>query len=227
MDKSKRKEFVCQYCNSKFTVPYIGHKSGKVVKTCSNCIPLVKAKAAVIKNKGRRDLNKLILDAIDIISKAKTSPTMVSVCKQLKCSNKTMIKALKKEETTFSTLVNTYCTVKCKSKFQSAILLTLHEVYPNVEIVTEKYFDDLRSSKGYLLKVDIYLPTLNTVIECDGEQHNNANHYYNILAAKAGHCTSIESDILKQEYCNNNSINLIRIPYTKNVTVDYVREYIK
>jgi len=65
------------------------------------------------------------------------------------------------------------------------------------------------------LPFDAYLPEYNVLIEYDGEQH-----YYPVEYFKAGHPSAEEAfvdrqikDNIKTEYCKNNGIPLIRIPY--------------
>lgn len=80
----------------------------------------------------------------------------------------------------------------------------------NIYFEKQKIFSDLRY-KG-LLKFDFYIPIYNTCIEVDGGQH------YRPVALWGGEdnfkITKLR-DELKNEYCKNNNINLIRIPYWK------------
>jgi len=66
----------------------------------------------------------------------------------------------------------------------------------------------------YVLKFDFYLPEYQIAIEYDGKQHYEPFNYFdteeeNIKAFKDGQYR----DRLKDEYCKNNSIHMIRIPY--------------
>jgi len=56
---------------------------------------------------------------------------------------------------------------------------------------------------------DFYIPSLNTVIEYDGEQHFRASTKFGGLKFD----TTVENDLIKNNYCKENNINLIRIPY--------------
>lgn len=60
------------------------------------------------------------------------------------------------------------------------------------------------------LKFDFFIPTQNTVIEYDGEQHFRPSEKYGGLKFK----TTVENDIIKNQFCFKNGIKLIRIPYT-------------
>lgn len=78
----------------------------------------------------------------------------------------------------------------------------------NINYVSEKRYDDCRDIKP--LPFDFYLPDYNTIIEYDGIQHFEPIDVY-------GGDTSLEilckHDKIKDEYCHNNNINLLRIPY--------------
>lgn len=79
----------------------------------------------------------------------------------------------------------------------------------NIPFEKEYTFDDCLSPKGYFLKFDFFLPTYNCCIEYDGLQH-----YKNIFnfSDEDFQYRKICDDI-KDKYCKNNYIRLIRIPY--------------
>lgn len=76
------------------------------------------------------------------------------------------------------------------------------------------------------LRFDFYLPDFNICIEYDGKQHyqydnygwNTEEHYYSV----------VYRDSIKNDYCNQKGILLIRIPYTdfEKIDIDYLREKI-
>ena len=75
------------------------------------------------------------------------------------------------------------------------------------------------SPKGYPLRIDFYIPELNLFIEADGTQHcDPSNPWYNEYY--------VECDNLKTEYCNKVG-TLIRIPYSKNITTEYVLNHLR
>lgn len=81
------------------------------------------------------------------------------------------------------------------------------------ETIKEKSF--FCESIGAQLRFDIYLPTLNLAIEYDGEQH-----YFPIDWGGKGESWALEQlektkqyDHFKNKYCQDNNINLLRIPY--------------
>ena len=97
----------------------------------------------------------------------------------------------------------------------------------NINFEREKTFEDcINPDSGRRLRFDFYLPEYNCCIEYDGYTHFSSNGGWNTEEnlAKIQH-----SDTLKNEYCANNYIKLIRIPYTdfKKINSDYILEKIK
>lgn len=76
----------------------------------------------------------------------------------------------------------------------------------NVKFVQEKTFSNLKSAKNNFLRFDFFLPDYNCCIEYQGEQHYNKETFYYTPEIT-------ESDNKKKEYCKNNNIKLIEIPY--------------
>ncbi len=90
-----------------------------------------------------------------------------------------------------------------RSKGEELIAKMLDEM--NVLYVREKRFNDCIGKKK--LPFDFYLPKYNILIEYDGIQHFKASfnekEFDNIKI----------NDKIKNDYCKNNNIKLIRIPY--------------
>jgi len=63
------------------------------------------------------------------------------------------------------------------------------------------------------LRVDFWLPTYNTIIEYDGEHHFNPIKYGNQDPYKLLIYTKYKDNI-KNKFCKDNNIKLIRVPYT-------------
>ena len=78
----------------------------------------------------------------------------------------------------------------------------------NIDYVQEKWFSDCRDTNP--LPFDFYLPKYNICIEFDGEQHFKDNHFFNFSFN-----LNRKHDNIKNEYCKNNNIKLIRISYLK------------
>lgn len=85
----------------------------------------------------------------------------------------------------------------------------------NIEFITEYRFDDCKYK--YTLPFDFYLPNYNLLIEYDGQHHFKPQDFAGKgeeWAKEQFENTQIR-DSIKNEYCRNNNIHLIRIPYTE------------
>jgi len=80
----------------------------------------------------------------------------------------------------------------------------------NIFHIREFKFDNCKNI--FKLPFDFYLPEYETCIEYDGEQHFKIIEYWG--GEKRLNQTKI-NDKIKTEYCKNNNIKLIRIPYTE------------
>ena len=87
----------------------------------------------------------------------------------------------------------------------------------NLSYIYQKTFAECRYKKE--LPFDFYLPDLNVLIEYDGQQH-----FKPIDFAGKGEEWAVEQlkitqhrDEIKDRYCVNNNIKLLRIPYFKNI----------
>lgn len=112
-----------------------------------------------------------------------------------------------------STLINgasTSCGCKTLSKGAKIIADLLND--NNIIFECEKTFDECRfPDTDALAKFDFYVNNL-YLIEFDGSQHFNCNS--NGWNTKEHLIKTQEHDRIKNEWCKNNNITLIRIPYT-------------
>ena len=69
------------------------------------------------------------------------------------------------------------------------------------------------------LPFDFYLPDYNMCIEYDGEQHFKKYHKWN---DDLNFDIRIKRDQIKNDYCKNNNINLLRIKYTQFNKIDVI-----
>lgn len=67
------------------------------------------------------------------------------------------------------------------------------------------------------LPFDFYLPDYNAAIEYDGIQHTQPVEKW---GGEAGLQMTIKHDNIKNEYCKNNGIRLLRIPYNKDIKTE-------
>ena len=88
----------------------------------------------------------------------------------------------------------------------------------------EKRFKDCKDVNT--LPFDVWIPSLNLIIEFDGEQHYKPKfgekEFYEI----------VYHDAIKNSYCEDNNINLLRIPYwdlnrMKEIIVNKIEELSK
>lgn len=83
-----------------------------------------------------------------------------------------------------------------------------------LENIPQKKFENCKDK--LCLRFDFYLPNHNTAIEFDGEQHFKPVKWYSSISdeqsEKAFELVK-KHDEIKDEYCYQNNINLIRIPY--------------
>lgn len=81
-----------------------------------------------------------------------------------------------------------------------------------IQYVSQKKFDNCKDK--YRLPFDFYLPEYNCCIEYDGKQHFKAIDWFG--GQKSLEYTQ-KHDAIKNKYCEDNNIKLLRIPYFKNV----------
>lgn len=120
---------------------------------------------------------------------------------------------------------NNRCT-ECKhshSKGEQAIINFFKD--NSIEYLNEYSFKDCRSmvtNRPY--PFDFYIPSLNTCIEYDGEQHYRPVKFGGISEEKAieNFNKTKERDNYKTTYCEQNGIELIRIPYFDYDKVDEI-----
>ena len=88
----------------------------------------------------------------------------------------------------------------------------------NIDFETEETFDDCEYIKQ--LRFDFYLPQYNLCIEFDGEQHfEKVNWNGKMTDEELEENLKLNKlrDQIKNDYCKNNNINLLRIKYTENI----------
>ncbi|MCK9447291.1 hypothetical protein M0Q50_10610 [bacterium] len=109
------------------------------------------------------------------------------------------------------------CPICCDSKSEKIITKYLSD--NNKIYERQKKFVDCKNIK--CLPFDFYLPKINTCIEFDGEQHYIK---HNIWGEEKLKRTQIH-DQIKNIYCVENNIKLLRISYKENI-IDKIEKYI-
>lgn len=79
----------------------------------------------------------------------------------------------------------------------------------NCGYISQKKFADCKDQRP--LPFDFYLPDYNLVIEYDGRQHFQSCGYF---GGEEKFRIQHKHDLIKNKYCEDNNINLLRIPYT-------------
>lgn len=100
-----------------------------------------------------------------------------------------------------------YCNESKGEKLVKQILL-----YKNIKFIPQHQFIDCKYKLP--LRFDFYLPEYNTCIEYDGKQHFEP--YFKDINGQEFEKTKIR-DSIKDTYCSNNKIKLIRIKYKENI----------
>lgn len=102
------------------------------------------------------------------------------------------------------------CPLCSSSKGENKIISYLKENY--IEFIKEKKFDNcINPRTGYNLKYDFYLPKQNLLVEYDGIQHFIP---VKAFGGKNDFNKRVFKDNIKNNYANDNDINLLRIPHT-------------
>lgn len=104
---------------------------------------------------------------------------------------------------------------KCNtSKGENKILKYLNK--NNIKYNYQHKFDNCKGKSGYKLIFDFYIEEYNTIIEYDGVQHFKPIDIF----GKESYFKTRENDIVKDLFCIENKIKIIRIPYTNYEYID-------
>lgn len=95
-----------------------------------------------------------------------------------------------------------------KSKGEEKIENILNEL--NIQYETQKQFPNLFSINNGKLRFDFYLPLYNIVLEYQGKQHYTNIEYW---GGEKGLQDRQTNDNIKRQWCKENNIKLIEIPY--------------
>lgn len=107
------------------------------------------------------------------------------------------------------------------SKYEDMVENELNNLHIKYE--KQKRFEDCRNKRK--LPFDFYLPLYNCCIEVDGEQHYDKERVFGATTKEEKEelfNLRKELDGIKTQYCENNNIKLLRIPYWEfNQNEDY------
>jgi very-short-patch-repair endonuclease/Zn ribbon nucleic-acid-binding protein len=108
-----------------------------------------------------------------------------------------------------------WCPICKESKGEKEVA----KVLKNNKIVYIKQYNFNNCVYKRKLKFDFYLPEYNLCIEYDGIQHFNV--YENNIYTRKFQETQLK-DQIKNKYCKDNNIKLIRIPYTEYKNIEQI-----
>lgn len=100
----------------------------------------------------------------------------------------------------------------------------------NIQYFTEYSFPDCKNPKtNHILKFDFFIPSLNTLIEYDGEQHFKPTKFHQKMSLDKQQQLLSKTqyrDAIKTEYAINNHINLVRISYLEKDKIELIIEHL-
>lgn len=190
----------CEICANEWTTTASNLVAGKGCPKCG----LEKRISAITKNH-KQFIDEMLLanSDIEIIGKYINSSTPI----KCKCLNDGYIW----EATPSNLLKGTGCPVCSNSHGEKAISTVLDSM--SIEYIPQHRFNDCRNTRS--LPFDFYLPHFNMCIEYDGQQHFRPVNFGGCTdeqAIKSFESTKL-NDSIKNQYCKNNNIRLLRISY--------------
>lgn len=208
--------FICPYCNKIFETQLDNIVQGDTKSCGCKTIELLKNKQKrTAKIQGQRFGKLIVLEETE----ERRNTFVVWKCK-CDCGNISYV------TTTNLTSGQVQSCGRCKTSRGEE---KVKEVLDKLKITYKQQYtfkDCINPNTGYLLRFDFYLPDYNCCIEYDGIQHFK---YYNTgWSTKENYEKTIYRDSIKNKYCIDNDIKLIRIPYTKfkYITQKYIEELI-
>lgn len=107
----------------------------------------------------------------------------------------------------------------CKSQSNAEALIESMLIEYDFDYLAQYRFPDCKDV--YELPFDFYIPNIHTAIECDGKQHYTPIDFF---GGEKGFLKRTEHDKIKNDYCKDDNIKLIRIPYY--LSVNEIKEII-
>jgi hypothetical protein len=101
---------------------------------------------------------------------------------------------------------------KKQSSLHKSTLALLKTLYPTIPVLQEVPIPLRRTETLYL---DFYIPLLKKAIEVHGEQHYKFVAHYHSNAL--GFMRHKKRDLEKKNWCENNNLEYIELPYNENL----------
>jgi hypothetical protein len=106
----------------------------------------------------------------------------------------------------------------CSGKISTGEFIVKHVLKKyHINFIQQKTFDDCKDKKP--LPFDFYLPSYNMMIEYDGKQHYEPIEYF---GGKESFDYTVRHDAIKNEYCKDNNIDILRIPYWDEENIESI-----
>ena len=203
--------FQCPMCNNLFEAKVYHVKDGSV-KYCPSCRKIVRSgkNNPNFKDLTGRKFGKLtvveLLGSDQSLINGRSSQEKKNVWRCL-CDCGNFINRTTNELTSGTVSSCGQCSFNSRGEHQIAFLLNEN----NIKYESQKKFLTCVDKKE--LPFDFFLPDFNTLIEYDGISHYKNNPYGSWNTEDNVKKTQFH-DKIKNEWCKNNGITLIRIPYT-------------
>lgn len=199
----------CNYCDIPYSLDYKDKRGYTYQLSTEYCSKSCASKAKENKGCIRPDVGKEALkDKVTAYIQSRGEYcTKDEICKGVGHSSKTFTK----HGIRFSDMNRALGFDKPKSKFQDSVGNVLKEQFNIVE--TEVSFEGLVGNTGHPLRVDFYIPEINTVVEADGSQHSDPNHPWR----EWNNGSVAEYDGIKNQFFEERGTKLVRIPYKRGI----------
>ena len=199
----------CMHCGNTYRNIYLGNdKYPYTIETkyCSrSCASKARGMIGCIQEDRGRDA--LLAQAREIICKKDRYTTSDEICKGIKCSSK----SLTKHRISVAELNTELGYSRKGSAFEERVADILNTKFDHIE--RQKTFDGLNGKTGHQLRVDFYIPEINTVVEADGSQHTNPDHPWHNF----NNGTVAEYDEIKNDFFAKKDIPVIRVAYKERL----------
>ncbi len=209
----------CKWCNKEFKIDY---KRTGIPVFCSKACAAHGSRTTWTKD-------ALTQAALNIIvhqyATNKHIPTQQELFAQLHVSSKTW----NKMHISLRQLLNSLGIAEIKSKFQANVTEYVRRIFDGYEVFVEYDFEGtlLNPKTNKALRVDIFIPVCGLVIECDGVQHAQQDHYWNDLTVANGYTPSYITDNIKEEWLRRRGYNVLRISYSRIVNENSIRQLVE
>ena len=107
-----------------------------------------------------------------------------------------------------------------KKSSQRLLFLHLQSIFPTYEIIEDFKHPSLFQQQQDSFELDIFIPLLNLAFEYQGKHHYEDTPSFGPLEL------NVERDTRKIEFCKNQGIHLIHIPYLWNYKIETLKEKI-